>query len=320
MDNLAGDPTDKSSHDKIKIKLNPENITERNEIAKLNFEIASGKKEKRGEDRIYPDAKEVWDRKTAIICDGMGGRPLAGEAAEIALNSLKWYLGEYFGNEMTTQNAQDQMNKALIYANENIKEFNKLNNVKHQREQWRHQTEISGELLSGTTVSALKFYQDIETSEERAIIGNVADSRVYKFNPQNSELECLTLDRISLVNESGSGIETVYQQQESLAESESEAELNGRNLVAHPLDGKDFTPYIIKIAVNPGDRLIITSDGIHDNLKNSEIREIIKNAKSSDEAKTTLLKKADERSKEEGQNPRAKPDDMSAIVIYIHKS
>lgn len=318
MDNLAGNLGDRSSHDKIEIKFNPGNIPERNEIAKLDFEIASGKIRKRDEDRIYPNEGEDWDRKTVAICDGMGGRPLAGEAAEIALNSLKWYLDKNFAEKITSKNAQDQMHKALIFANENINEFNKLDNVRHLREQWGHQTGISGELLSGTTVSALKFYQDIETGEERAIIGNVADSRVYRLDSQNSELECLTLDRISLANELG--IETVYQQQKSLAESENKAELNGRNLVAHPLDGKDFTPYIIKIVVNPGDRLIITSDGIHDNLKDSEINEIIRNAKSSDEAKTTLLKKADERSKEEGQNPRAKPDDMSVIVIYIHKS
>ena len=66
------------------------------------------------------------------------------------------------------------------------------------------------------------------------------------------------------------------------------------------------------VALLPGDRVLLCSDGIHDNLTDAEIETILRKG-----ARTTvarqLVRQALERSREESL--RAKRDDMSAIVI-----
>jgi len=69
----------------------------------------------------------------------------------------------------------------------------------------------------------------------------------------------------------------------------------------------------------PGDRILLCSDGIHDNLTNDEIEEIVKQADSTTVAQT-LVEHALERSRQESSvTMRAKPDDMTAVVITCQK-
>jgi PPM family protein phosphatase len=71
--------------------------------------------------------------------------------------------------------------------------------------------------------------------------------------------------------------------------------------------------------IMPGDHILLCSDGIHDNLTNGEIEEVIKQVDTTTIAQV-LVERALERSRQESNvTMRAKPDDMTAVVITYQK-
>lgn len=75
------------------------------------------------------------------------------------------------------------------------------------------------------------------------------------------------------------------------------------------------TIHLSQVAIHPGDRILLCTDGIHDNLVDEEIEDILKFG-----ARTTvarlLVESSIRRSHEERNiTVRAKPDDMSALVM-----
>jgi protein phosphatase len=166
-------------------------------------------------------------------------------------------------------------------------------------------------LESGTTISAIRFYETNE-GETRLIIGNVADSRVYLI--REGGITPLTLDHLTNPDYEQEAFET----QKKLSESEDSAELHGRNLISQAAGDGDVRPYISDIEIKSGDRIMVSSDGIHDNLRDSEINHIVKDAKSAKDAKLDLFEAARKRAAEgKGVNARAKDDDMSIVVVFV---
>jgi protein phosphatase len=81
--------------------------------------------------------------------------------------------------------------------------------------------------------------------------------------------------------------------------------------------GGPFPPeiHIDQTLVSIGDRILLCTDGIHDNLTDLEIEAILRKAPRNAAARL-LVESALLRSREERQtNIRAKPDDMTAIVL-----
>ena len=75
------------------------------------------------------------------------------------------------------------------------------------------------------------------------------------------------------------------------------------------------TIHINSTTIHPGDRILLCTDGIHDNLIDEEIEAILRNTPRSSTART-LIEYAILRSHQErSETIRAKPDDMSAIVL-----
>ncbi|HXE10039.1 MAG TPA: hypothetical protein VN554_01290, partial [Verrucomicrobiae bacterium] len=70
---------------------------------------------------------------------------------------------------------------------------------------------------------------------------------------------------------------------------------------------------ITDFALEPGDRVLMTSDGIHDNLTSAEIEEAIEGA-ATDVAVHDLIIEARDRSRDLGHD-RSKPDDMTAVML-----
>jgi PPM family protein phosphatase len=70
-----------------------------------------------------------------------------------------------------------------------------------------------------------------------------------------------------------------------------------------------------EVEISPGDRILLCTDGIHDNLTDQEIETILKNSPRTACARI-LVEQALLRSHEErDMTIRAKPDDMTAIVL-----
>jgi protein phosphatase len=85
--------------------------------------------------------------------------------------------------------------------------------------------------------------------------------------------------------------------------------------ITHYLGVPGVKPRIYAIDIQKGDKLVLTSDGIHDNLRDDEIAEIVGLSPDNKTAVETLTRASLARSQEE--HPRAKADDMSAIVVEI---
>ena len=68
------------------------------------------------------------------------------------------------------------------------------------------------------------------------------------------------------------------------------------------------------IDLENGDKVLLTTDGINDNLTDIEIAEIMAGSSPAQMAAERLVAKAKERSLDTG-HPRAKPDDITAIVM-----
>lgn len=73
--------------------------------------------------------------------------------------------------------------------------------------------------------------------------------------------------------------------------------------------------HLDKAPIYPGDRIVLCTDGIHDNLLDEEIEAVVRNSPRTSAARI-LIERALERSHEDRtRSIRPKPDDMSAVVI-----
>jgi protein phosphatase len=154
-----------------------------------------------------------------------------------------------------------------------------------------------------------------------AFYAHVGDSRVYRYRP-NEQLTRLTEDD-SILSKLVASEQVNKEQAERIDQAMKAEELSGlelacfqqRNGITQAL-GDSQIPFvhIKRILLAPGDRLLLCTDGIHDNLTDAEMAEVLqKNARGS--AKR-LVERAQQRSQESTtQTIRAKADDMSAIVV-----
>ena len=75
------------------------------------------------------------------------------------------------------------------------------------------------------------------------------------------------------------------------------------------------TIHVDQISIVPGDRILLCTDGIQDNLTDKEIEDTLRNGPRNSVARL-LVEQSLLRSRQERQDTiRAKPDDMSAIVM-----
>ncbi len=118
----------------------------------------------------------------------------------------------------------------------------------------------------------------------------------------NNEEDALRIDQATEANQLSDTEREIFNKRNGITQSLGHLTPKNPTLNIH-------TAQIVAL---PGDRILLCSDGIHDNLTDAEIEAILRR-----EARTTvarhLVQHAIDRSREECL--RAKKDDMSAIVI-----
>lgn len=160
-----------------------------------------------------------------------------------------------------------------------------------------------------------------EQGNNKVIIANIGDSRAYLAH--GGLLDKLTIDD-GAVRETSTNY---FEIQDHLDEADSLNDLNdnekdffrSRNQISQFFGFQsEVIPRIIGYDVNPGDILLLTSDGIHDNLTTTEIRNIIfsNKIKNSKDISESLIEASATRSAE--KSFRSKADDMTAMVIKIN--
>ena len=186
---------------------------------------------------------------------------------------------------------------------------------------------IDGKLRAGTddlatTVAIAVLCRNPDHKSYTMVYAHVGDSRIYLL-PFGGSLKRLTNDDGLLAklveNQVVNDADALRIDQAMRSDQLSEMEFSYFRLrggITQALGGP-IQPMIhtSQIVISPGDRVLLCTDGIHDNLTDMEIEEILLS-----EARTTsarvLVDRSLERSRQERQQTiRAKPDDMSAIVM-----
>jgi serine/threonine protein phosphatase PrpC len=173
-----------------------------------------------------------------------------------------------------------------------------------------------------TTVALAAFCRPSEAGQYHMIYAHVGDSRIYLLQSEKP-LQRLTSDDGLLAklveNQIINDKDALRIDQAMIADELSDIELSYFKLrggITQALGGPLApTIHIDQIPIQPGDRILLCTDGIHDNLTDREIEAILRDSPRTASARI-LVERSLERSHEDrSRTIRAKPDDMSAIVI-----
>jgi PPM family protein phosphatase len=267
----------------------------------VGSESINGHKANRNEDRKLVLA----DKKIFGLFDGVGGSAAGEVAAEIACASSEKNLIKFpdeLSETFSEDDAKRTMAEVLLEAHEDIVKRSLADNKSMQ-----------------TTASVVKILNN-----GLAIIGNVGDSRVYHL--RNGKIESITLD--------DAGIRSFYQDEQTAIAVQKRV-TNAKIPEDVPDNERDFLmddykygleqvlgavslrtkvneppkPRIYTMQLLPGDILLLSTDGIHDNATDEELEEwLTHNGSNPSEAAKFIAQKSKEISKMDYKARIGKPD------------
>ncbi|MDP5337087.1 MAG: Stp1/IreP family PP2C-type Ser/Thr phosphatase, partial [Nodularia sp. (in: cyanobacteria)] len=223
---------------------------------KLNFTGSSdpGLIRSSNQDAYYIDP----DGRFFIVADGMGGHAGGEEASRIATQVIQAFLVSHWdGTESTPkllENALWQANQAIV----------------HDQQQHPERADM------GTTVVAVIFRES-----DSSWCAHVGDSRLYRF--RDSQLQQVTEDHTWVARAIKVGDIT-----EEEARSHPYRHILSRCLGREDLHQVDVQPLDVKI----GDRLLLCSDGLTEELSNQNIAEHLRNTPNLEKASLSLTEAA----------------------------
>lgn len=159
----------------------------------------------------------------------------------------------------------------------------------------------------------------VHEGQAYATIAHIGDSRVYLLR-EGQTLQRLTKDHgyfpFAVRHQKLTEEEALRIEQAKQADDLSPDDLSHfarRNRITCAIGWSDF-PFIPvrSLPLHPGDNILLCTDGLHDNLTDREIEEILR--VSGESGAQHLVSAAYQRSQQRG-SLRAKPDDISAIVV-----
>lgn len=189
-----------------------------------------------------------------ILADGMGGHAGGEVASSIATHTISEYLNAHWETEshpeVLLQEAVSKANLAIL----------------------RDQAANPARADMGTTLVVVVFWQDTPW------FCHIGDSRLYRF--RNTRLEQLSEDHTWIARAVLTG-----------AVSAEEARVHPwRHMLLQCLGREDIKPIQARsIDWQPGDRLLLCSDGLTEELSDTRIGEILKNTRSCPIAVQTLI-------------------------------
>ena len=207
------------------------------------------------QDNFYTDP----DGRFFIVADGMGGHAGGQEASLIATQTVKEYLEKGWDSEASSY---EILEEAIIKANEGILE-----------DQQNHPER--GEM--GTTVVVVLF------RGEQPLKAHVGDSRLYRL--RQGKLEQITNDHTWVARALKMGD----------LEPEEAKTHPWRHVLFQCLGRKDtHTPEIAKLDIQSGDRLLLCSDGLTEEVADAEIQDIFQGSESCEAIAENLIEAAKE--------------------------
>lgn len=296
-------------------KVFEKHIQERSPFSYAYRSVANDRHPLRNEDST------LVDEQTGLVAvfDGVGG----SAAAEIASQTAARATLEGWRRILT----QHQRWRKVYTMLENCDQCDYCAILERLILDTDEQVRIDGAQRAGTddlatTVAMAVFCKKPDVREYTMISAHVGDSRIYLLRGQEK------LQRIT--NDDGLLTKLV----ESQIVDEQHAYQIDQATQANQLSDMDYryfrlrggitqaiggpippTVHINKTTIYPGDRILLCTDGIHDNLTDEEIEDVLRNTPRPAFARR-LVELSQQRSRQDySLTIRAKPDDMSAIVV-----
>lgn len=228
------------------------------------------------------------------VFDGMGGPGNGDTASRAAAQSLeKELLSRPDNSPGNIEAVRKWIEAATIRINKAVKEA------------------IGKNLRAGTTGTIATIIEDT------AFIVNAGDSRCYLFNKESLDFKLLTKDdgltndpEVQIIVDSASEIE-------DLTTIEALHAFKDRNFLTLCFGHiEDYNPATItKVELNRGDILLLSSDGLHDNLTYQEIVQVLISSKDEDFEKICKDLVAATELRIQEDSFRSKDDDVSVVLM-----
>lgn len=260
--------------------------------------FAKPRKNLTNEDAFFVDQESL----SAGVFDGIGSEKGSGLSAQLASETVADFL-----RNTPTRLPRNLARRAVAHALFNAHE------------------EILAQFGNpgGTTATAMKLFET-ENGTPYAAVASVGDSRAYLY--RDTKLIHKTLDQVPSPYRNPAAPLRI---QENLSNVSSPGELaampdemqamfKNRALISGALGTRDHQPQIapIDFSVYANDRILLTSDGVHDNLTSREIQAELQRHGSTEESLQRLIQSALRRT-HEAHHIRRKPDDITATLVDI---
>ncbi len=279
------------------------------------YSIACERHPERNEDSISIDQHSGL----AAVFDGVGGSAAGEIASQTAARAI------YLGWKDTRKQMQKGSSTQSSFAdcdNSNLSDLLRTLTLDADELVRTEGAKRAGTDDLATTIALAVFCRQPDQKHHTMIYAHVGDSRIYLLREQEP-LKRLTSDDgllARLVENQIVKDEDAHRIDQAMrADQLSDMEFSYFRLrggITQALGGPlPPTVHIDQISVQPGDRILLCTDGIHDNLTDDEIEAILKTSPRTTVARV-LVEQALIRSRQErSATLRAKPDDMSAVVV-----
>ena len=219
---------------------------------------------------------EELDRHTilAVVCDGMGGAKSGNIASRLAIDVFVGEVKNSWKASMTQEQTEQLLENAVKLANFTV------------YDQARQYEEFAG--MGTTLVAAL-------LSGKNATIVNVGDSRCYHIT--RSDIRRITVDH--------SVVQMMVDRGELTAEEARS--YPGRNYITRAVGTEPTVQSdLFAIRVERGDALLLSSDGLHNEVDDQEILFEVVHGVNNDNCCQRLLDIA---------NMRGSPDNVTSVLV-----
>ncbi|MCR5543769.1 MAG: Stp1/IreP family PP2C-type Ser/Thr phosphatase [Eubacterium sp.] len=230
-----------------------------------------GRKRSNNQDSIFISDTPVGPLPNLyIVADGMGGHAAGDFASRYAISVVIDFI-----RKSTVRNPISLLKRALVYAsNELFKEAEK----------------DKDKLGMGTTMVAAVLV------DRELYVANIGDSRLYIVS---DDITQITMDH-SLVEE------LIRSGQLERNKGRNHPE---KNLITRAMGSRDEAmPDFFEITLEPGQKVMMCSDGLSNMVEDDEIRDIIQESAKPDEAVDSLINRA---------NYYGGNDNISVIIISV---
>jgi PPM family protein phosphatase len=279
-------------------------------------------------DQKHPERNEdslLTDRESglAIICDGVGCVSEAGQAARIAARTVRagWrhMLTQYTATPSHAVAPEFDLAGVLRQL---LEEANQAVLALEKRLAKKQQEQSEKKDGAATTIALAVFYP--HGNGHLMAHAHVGDSRIYLLR-KDAALQRVTVDdgyfQWMMKKGEMSEQDAWRIDQASCADQLSETDcehFEKRNRISQSLGDEHITVHVGQLVLSPDDRILLCTDGIHDNLTDDEIEEVLRTGTRTTVAKALVQRAITRSQQDETVHIRAKKDDMSAVVVTYH--